>query len=70
MKKILLASLALSSVAATSAMAAPAHQRAQTNQQAITANTVVSEGMILGTDPDAYVRFELRRQGDPTNGNG
>ncbi len=70
MKKILFATLALTTFAATSAMAAPRHQTYRAVQPAITANTVISEGQILGQDPDAYVRFELLREGDPTNVNG
>lgn len=69
MRKVLLASLALTTIAATSAMAAPTRQQVHT-APAITANTVVSHGTVLGQDPDAYVRFELLREGDPTNANG
>jgi hypothetical protein len=30
--------------------------------------TVVSSGKILGRDPDANVRLDLLREGDPSNG--
>jgi hypothetical protein len=67
MKKILFATLALTTFAATSAMAAPRHQ---VRAPAISTNAVVVDGTVIGQDPDAYVRFELLREGDPTNANG
>ncbi len=68
MKKILLASLALTTFAATSAMAAPTRQHVRAlNNQAITADSVVSEGTVIGKDPDAYVRFELLRDAASPN---
>jgi hypothetical protein len=67
MKKILLATLALSTFAATSAMAAPARHQARALNQAITADTVVSDGTVIGKDPDAYVRFELLRDAASPN---
>ena len=67
MKKILLASLALTTFAATTAMAAPARQHMRALNQAITADSVVSEGAIIGKDPDAYVRFELLRDAASPN---
>ena len=69
MRKILLAALALSTVAATAASAAPARKQFRA-APAITANTVVEEGQVRGSDPDPYVRFELLREVDPANANG
>ena len=66
MKKILFATLALSTFAATSAMAAT-HHRARVVPQAITNDTVVSDGVVIGKDPDAYVRFELLRDAAAPN---
>lgn len=59
MRKILLASFALA-LAATSAMAAP-RQRANSAATAARADVVVQDGVIIGQDPDSYVRFELLR---------
>ena len=69
MKKILLATLALTTVAATSAMAAPTRHHMRT-APAVNSNTVIEEGTVRGTDPDPYVRYELRREVDPANANG
>jgi hypothetical protein len=77
MRKILLATLVLS-FAASSAMAATRNQSraalpaaaAQAYGSTINANTVINSGTVRGTDPDPYVRFELNRETDPTNGNG
>ena len=67
MKKILLASLALSTIAATSAMAAPARHQVRATAPAITQDSVVSDGTVIGKDPDAYVRFELLRDAASPN---
>ena len=69
MRKILIAALALSTVAVTAASAQSPRKQLRA-APAITANTVVEEGQIRGTDPDPYVRFELLREGDPANANG
>jgi lipopolysaccharide export system protein LptA len=77
MRKILLATLVLS-FAASSAMAATRNQSraaipaaaAQAYAAANNGNAVVKEGVVRGTDPDPYVRFELNREVDPANTNG
>ena len=67
MKKILFATLAVSAFA-TSAMAAPRYH-AQSANQAITNDTVVSDGVVIGKDPDGYVRLEmLRTAASPNQG--
>jgi hypothetical protein len=67
MRTILMAALALSTVAVTSASAQTIR-----NQQVRTpaAHTVIEEGKVRGADPDPYVRFELQRETDPANANG
>ncbi len=67
MRKILLAALALSTVAATSAYAQfPRNKQVRTPS----AYTVIEQGQVRGADPDPYVRFELLREVDPANANG
>ena len=64
LRKILLTSIALTTLAATSAMTAPAHhhvQRAAEHFNAVTRDSVISEGNVIGQDPDGYVRLELLR---------
>lgn len=58
MRKILLTALALSTIAATSASAAPARKQLRA-APAITANTVVEAGVVRGTDPDPYVPVRI-----------
>ena len=69
MRKILFTTLALSTLAATSAMAAPTrhHPVRAINHAAIMAPVVVSDGVVIGQDPDAYVRFELLRDAAAPN---
>ncbi len=75
MRKILLTTLLLS-FAASTAMAATRNQSrvmlpaaaAQAYASANYGNTVIKEGKVRGTDPDPYVRFDLNRKSDPTNG--
>jgi len=66
MRTILVAALALSTVAVTAASAAPARQQARTPA----AYTVIEQGQVRGADPDPWVRFELLREVDPANANG
>ncbi|HKY87128.1 MAG TPA: hypothetical protein VJL90_10235 [Pseudorhodoplanes sp.] len=66
MRTILLAALALSTVAVTAASAQSVRNQARTPA----AYTVINQGKVIGADPDPYVRFELLREGDPTNANG
>jgi hypothetical protein len=59
--------IALSAVALAALVAAPAV--AKSRQQVAPApayanGTVVQDGRVIGTDPDANVRSELRRDGD------
>jgi hypothetical protein len=65
MKKILLASLALAAVT-TSAMAAPRHQ-VRNVAPGTTSDSVVSDGVVIGKDPDAFVRYELLREAASPN---
>jgi hypothetical protein len=69
MRKILIAALALSTVAVTAASAQTSRKQLRA-APAISANTVIEEGQYRGTDPDPYVRFELLREVDPANANG
>ena len=68
MKKILVAALAISTIGVTAASAHRRHQVQQSRTPA--AYTVIEQGQVRGADPDPYVRFELLRETDPTNGNG
>ena len=69
MRKIILTAIALSTLAGTSAMAAPSRHHAVRTDQAITTrdNVVINDGTVIGQDPDAYVRLELRRTAGSEN---
>jgi len=70
MRKIILTAIALSTLAGTSAMAAPSRHHAVRPDQAITAprgDVVISDGTVIGQDPDGYVRLELRRTAGSEN---
>ena len=69
MRTILVAALALSTVAVTAASAQTVRKQLRA-APAIASNTVIEEGQVRGTDPDPYVRFELLREVDPANANG
>jgi hypothetical protein len=66
MRTILVAAVALSTVAVTAASAQSVRQQARTPA----AYTVIEQGQVRGADPDPYVRFELLREVDPANANG
>jgi hypothetical protein len=77
MKKYLL-TLALTAVAASPALAA-SHHRAYLGDEsangtyayvAPNADVVVVNGRVVGRDPDAAIRTQLLRMGDPTMING
>jgi hypothetical protein len=77
MKKYLL-TLALTALAASPALAA-SHHRAYLNDESANgayayvtpnADVVVVNGQIVGRDPDASIRTQLLRTGDPTMING
>ena len=70
MRTILVAALALSTVAVTAASAQTVRQQTTALGSGDHVNTVIEEGQYRGTDPDPYVRFELLREGDPANANG
>jgi hypothetical protein len=69
MRKIVLTAIALSTLAATSAMAAPARHHAARADQGLTTrgNVVINEGTVIGQDPDGYVRLELLRSAGSEN---
>jgi hypothetical protein len=69
MRKIFITTLALTTLAATSAMAAPQrHQAPRVSPAAAAAQaSVVSDGIVVGQDPDAYVRLELLRSAGSEN---
>ena len=67
MRKIILTAIALSTLAGTSAMAAPSRHQPVRADQAITRNTVIHEGTVIGQDPDANVRLELLRSAGSEN---
>ena len=67
MRKIVLTAIALSTLAATSAMAAPARHHPVRTDPAITGTQVINEGTVIGQDPDGYVRLELRRSAGSEN---
>jgi hypothetical protein len=70
MRKIVLTAIALSTVAASSAMAAPTRHHVRVDQQNITSpqgNKVINEGTVIGQDPDGYVRYELLRSAGSEN---
>ena len=67
MRTIALTAIALSTLAATSAMAAPARHQPVRADQAVTRNTVINEGTVVGQDPDGYVRLELLRSAGSEN---
>jgi len=60
MKKIVLAFVALSAFAASSAMAATADHRVSQPAGA-RSDVVIHDGQVIGQDPDGYVRLELLR---------
>lgn len=78
MKKILLAGV-LAVVAASPAVAATRHHRAEATQSYAYApsspfdsaygrsagTSVVSDGQVLGADPDPFIREQLLREGNP-----
>ena len=66
MRKIILTAIALSTLAGTSAMAAPSRHHVRADQ-AITRDTVIHEGTVIGQDPDANVRLELLRSAGTEN---
>ncbi len=71
MKKIVLTTLALVTIAATSALAAPRHRaqalnaRAQATTSVVVANptAVYFAGRYLGQDPDRFIRQQLLQDG-------
>jgi len=67
MRKIILTAIALSTLAGTSAMAAPTRHHPARPDQAITRDTVIHEGTVIGQDPDSYVRQELLRSAGSEN---
>ena len=69
MRKIVLTVIALSTLAGTSAMAAPSRHHPARPDQAITtrSNAVINEGTVIGQDPDAFVRYELLRSAGSEN---
>jgi hypothetical protein len=69
MRKIVLTAIALSTIAASSAMAAPARHQAVRADQATTvrSNVVINDGTVIGQDPDGYVRLELLRSAGSEN---
>jgi hypothetical protein len=70
MRKIVLTAIALSTLAGTSAMAAPARHQPVRADQAIAAqrgNVVIVDGTVVGQDPDANVRLELLRSAGSEN---
>jgi hypothetical protein len=60
--KMMLTLLGLAALVATPALAKPAH-RAQVSSGAYASvnEPVVSDGRVIGTDPDPSIRFELQR---------
>ena len=68
MRKIILTAIALSTLAGTSAMAAPARHHVRADQAITTRdNVVINDGTVIGQDPDGYVRLELRRTAGSEN---
>lgn len=69
MRKILLAALALTTVAAaaTSASAAPRNLSRAAAQAYASSPAVISDGVVVGHDTDAYVRLELLRSAGTEN---
>jgi opacity protein-like surface antigen len=59
--------VAVSAVAVAALAAAPAVAKSRTQQHAqvpaYSHNTVVQDGQVLGADPDAFIRNEIRRDG-------
>ena len=60
--------VALSAVALAALLAAPAVAKSHVQQHATQApaysnNTVVQDGQVLGADPDAFIRSDIRRNG-------
>jgi hypothetical protein len=68
--KYLMTAVALMTLAASPAFAAPRHMnRSQTANEAYAyvapeSGAVVSAGKVIGRDPDASIRADLLRQGD------
>jgi hypothetical protein len=61
--------IALSAVALAALVAAPAVAKSRTSQQtgqtpAYSNSTVVQDGRVVGSDPDGFVRQEIRRDHD------
>ena len=75
MKKYLLAAT-LAALVASPALAARYHRDLRSDQamQAYAfvpqADAVVSNGKVIGADPDPFIRAQLLREGDPTQING
>jgi len=58
--------VALSAIALAALVAAPAVAKSRTQQHSFQApsysnNTVIQDGQVVGTDPDAYIRHEILR---------
>lgn len=60
--KVALSALGLAMLIATPAFAQkPAHRAAPAPYASATEPVIVSEGRVVGTDPDPSIRFELER---------
>jgi hypothetical protein len=57
----------LSAIALAALVAAPAVAKTRTQTApapAYSNNVVVQDGKVIGADPDAFIRSEIRREGD------
>ena len=61
---VLLSAVALAALAAAPAVAkSHAQERANTQPPAYVNDQVVVDGKVIGADPDAHIRIQLRRDG-------
>jgi hypothetical protein len=70
MRKIVLTVIALSTLGASAAVAAPSRHHPVRPDQTVAAPrgaAVINEGTVIGQDPDAYVRYEILRSAGSEN---
>jgi hypothetical protein len=62
--KVAMSAIALAALAAAPAVAkSHAQERANTQPPAYVNDQVVVDGKVIGADPDAHIRIQLRRDG-------
>jgi hypothetical protein len=63
--KVALSAIALAALVAAPAVAKSRTQQHNTQAPSYSNNTVIQDGQVVGTDPDAYIRHEILRDNSP-----